>query len=122
MTKHKNKTKPQKQATYGVMYCLKDNTIYSTSTHLPDKLPDGTFLVKVQMTVYTSNKSGLMVLVYNEDRTVYWEGTPSKKIMAFCNWRPRSDTPMYKGFAYARLVNKEIVLDTLVRKRDWPEW
>lgn len=86
------------------------------------KAKKGQFIVKVQFSTLTSNKSGRTCIIYNKDHSVCWEGVPDKATMRFCFWEPLPEQAQSKCFAKAHIDSKMIVLDELIPVDQWPEW
>ncbi len=68
-------------------------------------------IVKVQMSLFTT-ASCPQVLIYNEDRTVMWQGDAPKGLKKLMKGEP-------KKFFYATTKNKNIILG---EEAEWQDW
>jgi hypothetical protein len=78
---------------------------------LPRGAAVGEFIVKVQASIFTEH-THQMGLVYNEDRSLSWEGALPALVVGLLDGET-------KAFFWARMVNGQIEIQ---RKARWQEW
>jgi hypothetical protein len=78
---------------------------------VPPALPQGRFIVKVQISLATSFMAK-QVLVYNKDRSLRWQGNASEEVL-----RLMGDLP--KAFFWATVEGTEFMIQDVAPFQDW---
>jgi len=70
------------------------------------------FIVKVQVSLHTTDPNGAQVLVYNEDRSVWHQAPLTKEVSMLMKGLP-------KVYCLAHMHDTMVVLDEMTDEQDW---
>lgn len=76
-------------------------------------------IFKVQLSLQTTAPKPT-ILIYNKDRSIYWEGEADKQIK---NWLMQAEELGYgtrhKAYFKGKLIKTKVILSTLADEQDW---